>query len=102
MLMQAERLRQQLRNSQLHQFREQSTLRRKVLRALEHIDEDDVVLIKGRAACEISAADELVTTGAFCCLSKRASKRFSPPPPPPATHLQQQNTLANAADTHTI
>lgn len=33
-----------------------------VLRKLGHINQDDVVLLKGRAACEIDTADELLTT----------------------------------------
>ena len=33
-----------------------------VLRKLGHISADDVVLLKGRAACEIDTADELLTT----------------------------------------
>ena len=33
-----------------------------VLRKLGHISQDDVVLLKGQAACEIDTADELLTT----------------------------------------
>ncbi|CAI5967791.1 unnamed protein product [Closterium sp. NIES-64] len=36
--------------------------RMRVLRRLEYIDEDEIVRVKGRVACEISSADELVVT----------------------------------------
>ncbi len=34
----------------------------KVLRRLGHIDGEDVVQLKGRAACELDTADELLAT----------------------------------------
>src|SRR6185369_573829 len=36
--------------------------RKRVLRRLGYLSEDDVVTIKGRVACEINAGDELVLT----------------------------------------
>ena len=36
--------------------------RMKVLRRLGHIDGEDVVQLKGRAACELDTADELLAT----------------------------------------
>ncbi len=39
-----------------------ATGRMKVLRRLGHIDGEDVVQLKGRAACELDTADELLAT----------------------------------------
>jgi len=46
-----------------------------VLRRLGHVDKEGIVLTKGRAACEIDTADELLTTelmfnGVFSTLDK--------------------------------
>ena len=62
LLEEADRLRSQLKSSQIHEFRSEAKSRKDVLRKLGHIDENEVVLLKGRAACEIDAADELVAT----------------------------------------
>uniref|UniRef100_A0A7S1UDM2 ATP-dependent RNA helicase Ski2/MTR4 C-terminal domain-containing protein n=1 Tax=Phaeomonas parva TaxID=124430 RepID=A0A7S1UDM2_9STRA len=48
---------------------------RKVLRRLGHADNDDVIQLKGRVACEINSADELVATelmfnGVFASLTE--------------------------------
>ncbi|GFR47001.1 hypothetical protein Agub_g8684, partial [Astrephomene gubernaculifera] len=56
----AEELRGQMRTSQLSAFREEAGCRMAVLRRLGHIDEEGVVTLKGRAACEIDTADELL------------------------------------------
>lgn len=42
-------------------LREEARARTAVLRRLGHVDEESVVLLKGRAACEIDTADELLT-----------------------------------------
>lgn len=62
LLEEADRLRSQLKSSQIQEFRSEAKSRKEVLRKLGHIDENEVVLLKGRAACEIDAADELVAT----------------------------------------
>ncbi|KAG2430053.1 hypothetical protein HXX76_010153 [Chlamydomonas incerta] len=58
----AEELRAAMRTSQLAAFREEAACRTAVLRRLGHIDEEDVVTLKGRAACEIDTADELLAS----------------------------------------
>lgn len=47
----------------LTSFREESKSRMAVLRKLGHISADGTVQLKGRAACEIDTADELLTVG---------------------------------------
>lgn len=47
----------------LASFREESKARLKVLQKLGHVSADGTVLLKGRAACEIDTADELLTVG---------------------------------------
>jgi hypothetical protein len=47
----------------LASFREESKARLQVLRRLGHVAADGTVLLKGRAACEIDTADELLTVG---------------------------------------
>ncbi|KAL6759568.1 HUA enhancer 2 [Haematococcus lacustris] len=59
---QAEQLRLQLRTSQLAVFREEARNRTAVLKRLGHLDEEGIVVLKGRAACEIDTADELLST----------------------------------------
>eukprot|EP00887_Chlorella_sp_A99_P003989 scaffold11.g3989.t1 len=71
----AEAIRRRMRESQLTSFREESRNRIEVLRRLGHINSDGVVQLKGKAASEISAADELVVTelmfnGVFGSLDK--------------------------------
>ena len=47
---------------QLHKFREELKNRSRVLKRLGHINADSVVQLKGRAACFIDTADELLIT----------------------------------------
>ncbi|KAH9305965.1 hypothetical protein KI387_010369 [Taxus chinensis] len=58
----AQQLRLKMRDSQLHKFREELRNRSRVLKRLGHIDADGVVQLKGRAACLIDTADELLIT----------------------------------------
>jgi len=58
----ADSLRKELRESQLTTFKQEAKRRQAVLRRLQHVDEHGTVLLKGRAACEIDTADELLTT----------------------------------------
>ncbi|XP_002963518.2 DExH-box ATP-dependent RNA helicase DExH10 [Selaginella moellendorffii] len=60
LLTEAQRLRSRLRDSQLHKFREELRNRTRVLKRLGHINELSVVQLKGRAACLIDTADELL------------------------------------------
>jgi hypothetical protein len=56
----------------LDSFREERRARLTVLRRLGHVSASDgTVLLKGRAACEIDTADELLTAGA--CVAVRVS-----------------------------
>uniref|UniRef100_A0A0C9RKJ1 TSA: Wollemia nobilis Ref_Wollemi_Transcript_13665_3749 transcribed RNA sequence n=1 Tax=Wollemia nobilis TaxID=56998 RepID=A0A0C9RKJ1_9CONI len=57
-----QQLRMKMRESQLHKFREELRNRSRVLKRLGHIDADGVVQMKGRAACLIDTADELLVT----------------------------------------
>lgn len=54
-------LRHRMKSSQLTGFREEVKARMAVLEKLGHVDKDGLVTLKGRAACEIDTADELVT-----------------------------------------
>jgi ATP-dependent RNA helicase DOB1 len=45
----------------MYRRREEVRQRTAVLRRLGHLDEEGVVTLKGRAACEIDTADELLT-----------------------------------------
>jgi uncharacterized membrane protein YhfC len=56
-----------LQGTLLASFREESRARLQVLRRLGHVAADGTVLLKGRAACEIDTADELLTVGECCC-----------------------------------
>ncbi|CAM6102427.1 unnamed protein product [Calypogeia fissa] len=58
----SQKLRSKMRDSQLHKFREEFQSRSRVLRRLGHINDDGVVQLKGRAACLIDTADELLVT----------------------------------------
>ncbi|KAG0627922.1 hypothetical protein M758_2G238400 [Ceratodon purpureus] len=51
-----------MRDSQLQKFREELKNRSRVLKRLGHINADGVVQTKGRAACLIDTADELLVT----------------------------------------
>jgi superfamily II RNA helicase len=57
----------------LASFREESKARLQVLRRLGHVAADGTVLLKGRAACEIDTADELLTVGECAAQSNRLS-----------------------------
>uniref|UniRef100_A0A0D6QTS0 Helicase C-terminal domain-containing protein n=1 Tax=Araucaria cunninghamii TaxID=56994 RepID=A0A0D6QTS0_ARACU len=57
-----QQLRMKMRESTLHKFREELRNRSRVLKRLGHIDADGVVQMKGRAACLIDTADELLVT----------------------------------------
>jgi ATP-dependent RNA helicase DOB1 len=58
----AAELRARMLDSEVARFRKELHCRSHVLRRLGHIDEHGVVLLKGRAACEIDTADELLVT----------------------------------------
>ena len=62
LLAEASRLETQIQSSELTKFRDDLSARSRVLKKLGHIDNDGVVLTKGRAACEIDTADELLVT----------------------------------------
>eukprot|EP01023_Acetabularia_acetabulum_P048651 TRINITY_DN5151_c0_g1_i1.p1 TRINITY_DN5151_c0_g1~~TRINITY_DN5151_c0_g1_i1.p1 ORF type:complete len:355 (-),score=72.81 TRINITY_DN5151_c0_g1_i1:316-1221(-) len=57
----ADEIQAMMSKSQLDVFQEESKARKKVLRRLGYIDKDDIVTLKGRAACEIDTADELLS-----------------------------------------
>ncbi|KAK9798903.1 hypothetical protein WJX73_005375 [Symbiochloris irregularis] len=62
LLNQAAEMRHAMGQSQLQSFRTESKNRAAVLRKLGHITDDMVVTLKGRAACEIDTADELLSS----------------------------------------
>ena len=67
--------RAQMRESQLASFKQEARGRSAVLRRLGHLTADNVVTTKGRVACEINTADELLATelmmnGTFNALDK--------------------------------
>ena len=62
LLAEASRLETHIQSSELTKFRDDLSARSRVLKKLGHIDNDGVVLTKGRAACEIDTADELLVT----------------------------------------
>ncbi|GAB4813622.1 hypothetical protein N2152v2_000668 [Parachlorella kessleri] len=75
LLAEAEALRRRMAQSELTSFQEEARNRSVVLRKLGHINEEGVVQLKGRAACEIDTADELLATelmfnGTFNSLDK--------------------------------
>ena len=49
-----------MRESHLSLFKGELKARSRVLRRLGHVDAEDVVQLKGRAACQIDTADELM------------------------------------------
>ncbi|MQL74862.1 hypothetical protein Taro_007241, partial [Colocasia esculenta] len=57
-----QQLKSKMRESQLQKFRDELKNRSRVLKKLGHIDADGVVQLKGRAACLIDTADELLVT----------------------------------------
>ncbi|KAG1668859.1 hypothetical protein FOA52_004954 [Chlamydomonas sp. UWO 241] len=61
LLDEAKKLKATLGRSQLTIYREESASRIEVLKRLQHINDEEVLEIKGKAACEIDSADELVT-----------------------------------------
>ncbi len=52
----------EISRSPLKKFEEEFKQRKDVLRKLGHIDEDDTVTLKGRAASQIDTGDELLIT----------------------------------------
>jgi superfamily II RNA helicase len=58
----AAQLRLEIKSTELSKFRHELASRARVLKRLGHIDEDQVVQLKGRAACEVDTADELLVT----------------------------------------
>lgn len=58
----AAELKEKIQSSELTKFRDDLKARSKVLKKLGHVDKEGVVLTKGRAACEIDTADELLVT----------------------------------------
>ena len=58
----ATELKRLIRTTELSKFREELERRVKVLRRLGHVNDEHVVQLKGRAACEIDTADELLVT----------------------------------------
>uniref|UniRef100_A0A7S1B8P0 ATP-dependent RNA helicase Ski2/MTR4 C-terminal domain-containing protein n=2 Tax=Corethron hystrix TaxID=216773 RepID=A0A7S1B8P0_9STRA len=61
----AKLVRREARKAQSMVMREELRRMRRVLREMGHVDEVGVVLTKGRTACEINTADELVVTELF-------------------------------------
>jgi ATP-dependent RNA helicase DOB1 len=62
LLADAQRLKEKMCDSQLHKFQEELRNRSRVLKRLGHINSEGVVQLKGRAACLIDTADELLIT----------------------------------------
>lgn len=60
-------LKQALKRSQLASFREEARCRSAVLRKLGHINEEGVVQLKGRAACEVGRAGGNSTAAGLGC-----------------------------------
>ena len=58
----AAQLRSEIKSTELSKFRHELASRARVLQRLGHVDEDQVVQLKGRAACEVDTADELLVT----------------------------------------
>ena len=59
-MMQIEQLKKDMENTMMASFQEEYRARVAVLRRLGHINTDGVLTLKGKAACEIDAGDELV------------------------------------------
>lgn len=75
LLAEIDKISSQIRKSQLRSFQEEAKNRGTVLRKLGHVDAEGVVTLKGRAACEVDTADELLTAemmfnGTFGALDK--------------------------------
>lgn len=62
LMAEAESLAARMRASQLTSFRDEARHRGAVLRKLGYVDGEGVVTLKGRVACEINTADELLAT----------------------------------------
>ncbi|XP_024386921.1 DExH-box ATP-dependent RNA helicase DExH10 [Physcomitrium patens] len=62
LMVEIDALKLRMRESQLQKFREELKNRSRVLKRLGHINGDGVVQTKGRAACLIDTADELLVT----------------------------------------
>ncbi|KAI7838418.1 hypothetical protein COHA_007790 [Chlorella ohadii] len=75
LIQESEAIKKRMKESQLVSFKHESTHRSAALRKLGFIDAEGQVTLKGRAACEIDTADELLTTemmfdGTFGSLDK--------------------------------
>ncbi|KAE8709192.1 putative disease resistance protein [Hibiscus syriacus] len=55
-------IKKKMRSSTVLAFKDELKARKRVLRRLGYITSDDVVELKGKVACEISSADELILT----------------------------------------
>lgn len=58
LLAEAQVRRKDLKENQLATFRQEAKRRQAVLRKLQHVDGNGTVLLKGRAACEVSGREE--------------------------------------------
>lgn len=59
---QVDKLKREMQQSLLSSFRDEAKCRVAVLRKLGHVNAEGVVQLKGKAACEIDTADELLCT----------------------------------------
>mmetsp|Transcript_25516 Transcript_25516/g.64333 ORF Transcript_25516/g.64333 Transcript_25516/m.64333 type:complete len:254 (+) Transcript_25516:1-762(+) len=51
---------QKVKNSKLHAFKEELRGRTRVLRRMQYVDEEGMVTVKGRCACEVEISQDLV------------------------------------------
>jgi len=58
----AAQLRLEIKGTELSKFRNELNSRTKVLRRMGHVDDNDVVQLKGRAAAEVTSGEELLVT----------------------------------------
>ncbi|KAG7669038.1 hypothetical protein Ndes2526A_g00745 [Nannochloris sp. 'desiccata'] len=105
LLMEADSIEREMRQSQLSHFKEESKSRLEVLKKLGHVDiRDGMVTLKGRAASAIDTADELLTSelmfdGTFGSLDKHqlaALVSCLVPVENTNSEIQLQAPLANA------
>jgi ATP-dependent RNA helicase DOB1 len=68
LLERAAELRAELANTLLANFKTECRARVQVMQRLGFLGEDGQVTLKGRAACEIDATDELLATGGAGCV----------------------------------
>lgn len=62
LLVEADKLRDEIQQSFYSNFCEEAKARTAVLKRLGHLNDEDVVTLKGKVACEIDTADELLCT----------------------------------------